>query len=152
MFLPGEFHWQSNLTGGMNECIYPLQKSIKKLSKEQMGCKQTFQMKRNMSVSSVTQSCLTLCDLVDCSVPGFPVHHQHLELTQTHVHWVGDAISSSVIPFPSTFNHSQHQVFSSESVLRFMWPKYLSFSISPFHEYSGQISFRIDWFELLRNM
>ena len=54
--------------------------------------------------SSVAQSCLTLCDPMDCSTPGLPVHHQLMEFTQTHVHWVGDAIptiSSSVTPFCS---------------------------------------------------
>ena len=51
--------------------------------------------------SSVTQSCMTLCNPMDCSMPGFPVHHQLLELAQTHIHWVGDAIqpSHAVIPF-----------------------------------------------------
>ena len=53
--------------------------------------------------NSVTQSCPTLCEPMDCSTPGFPVHYQLLELTQTHVHWVGDAIQPShpVIPFSS---------------------------------------------------
>ena len=62
--------------------------------------------------SSVTQSCPTLCDPMDCSMPGFPVHHELLELTQTHVHWVGDAIQPSSLlssPYPPAFNHSQHQ-------------------------------------------
>ena len=62
--------------------------------------------------SSVAQSYPTLCDLMDCSTPGFPVHHQLLELTQTDVHWVGNAIQPSHhLPFPSppTFNLSQHQ-------------------------------------------
>ena len=62
--------------------------------------------------SSVTQSCLTLCDPMDCSTPGFPVQHQLPELTQTHVHWVGDAIQSShplASPSPPAFNLSQHQ-------------------------------------------
>ena len=64
------------------------------------------------SVSSVTQSCLTLCDPMNCSMPGLPVHHQLLESTQTHVHWVGDAnqpfhpLSS---PSPPALNLSQHQ-------------------------------------------
>ena len=61
--------------------------------------------------SSVTQSCLTLCDLMDCSTPGFPVHHRLPELTQTHVHWVGDAIQPShplLSPSPPTFILSQH--------------------------------------------
>ena len=62
--------------------------------------------------SSVTQSCLTLCDLMDCSMPGLPVHHQLLELTQTHVHCIGDAIQPShPLSSPSlpAFNLSQHQ-------------------------------------------
>ena len=104
------------------------------------------------SVSSVAQLCLTLCDPVDCSTPGFPVPHQFPEPTQTHVHWVGDAISSSVVPFSS---HLQSfpaiRVFSNESVLRIRWPKYWSFifSTSPSNEYSGLISFRMDWLDLL---
>ena len=67
---------------------------------------------RNFQFSSVVQSCLTLCDPVDCSMPGFPVHHQLSELTQTHVHWVGEAIQPShplMSPLPPTFNCSQHQ-------------------------------------------
>ena len=66
----------------------------------------------SVSISSVAQSCLTICDPMDCSTPGFPVHHQLLEFTQTHVHWVGDAIQPShTLPSPSppTFNLSQHQ-------------------------------------------
>ena len=62
--------------------------------------------------SSVTQSCPTLCDLMDCSTPGFPVHHQLPELTQTHVHRVSDAIQPShplSSPSPPAFNLSQHQ-------------------------------------------
>ena len=62
--------------------------------------------------SSVAQSCLTLCDPMDCSTPGFPVHHQLLEFTQTYVHWVGDAIQPShplLSPSPPAFNLSQHQ-------------------------------------------
>ena len=63
-------------------------------------------------ISSVAQSCLTLCDPMDCSTPGLPVHHQLPELTQTHVHWVGGAIQPShplSPPSPPTFNLSQHQ-------------------------------------------
>ena len=62
--------------------------------------------------SSVAQSCLALCDPMDCSKPGLPVHHQLPEFTQTHVHWIGDAIQPShplSSPFPPTFNLSQHQ-------------------------------------------
>ena len=87
---------------------------------------------------------------MDCSMPGFAVHHQHLEFTQIHVHLVGDAIQPSHTllspsPLPSLF-----PVFSSESVLPIRWPKYwtFSFTISPSNEYSGLISFRIDWFDL----
>jgi len=90
----------------------------------------------------------------DCSTPGLPVHHQLLEFTQTHVHWVGDAIQPShplSFPTPSAFNPCQHQVFSNESVLSIRWPNYWSFgfSISPFNGYSGLISFRKDWLDLL---
>ena len=66
----------------------------------------------SQSVSSVTQSCLTLCDPMDCGTPGLPVHHQLPELTQTHVHWVSDAIQpphSLSSPSPPTFNLSQLQ-------------------------------------------
>ena len=62
--------------------------------------------------SSVAQSCLTLCDPMDCSLPGFPVHHQLLEFTQTHVHWVSDAIQPSnplLSPSPPAFSIFQHQ-------------------------------------------
>ena len=103
--------------------------------------------------SSVSQSCLTLCDPMDCSTQGLPVHHQLREFTQTHVHWVGVAIQSShplLSPSPSAFNLSQHQVFSNESVLPIRWPKYWSFSfnISPSSEHSGLISFKMDWLDL----
>ena len=97
---------------------------------------------------------LTLCNSIDCNMPDFPVHHQFLELTQTHVHQVGDAIQQSHLLSslsPPTFNLSQHQVFSNKSVLCIRWPKYwsFSFSISLSNEYSGLISLRIDWFDLL---
>ena len=85
---------------------------------------------------------------MDCSTPGFPVHHQLPELTQTHVHRVGDSIQPShplLSPSPPVLNLSQHQG------LQIRWPKYwsFSFSISPSNEYSGLISFRIEWFDLL---
>ena len=91
---------------------------------------------------------------MDCTTPGLPVHHQLLELTQTHVHWVGDAIQPShplSSPFPPTFNLSQHQglfQWLSSSIRR---PKYgsFSFSISSSNDYSGLISFRMDWLDLL---
>ena len=89
---------------------------------------------------------------MDCSTPGFPVHHQLLELTQTHVHRVGDAIQPShPLSSPSPdFNLSQHQGLF-QLVLHIRWPKdwNFSFSISPSTEYSGLISFRTDWLDLL---
>ena len=91
---------------------------------------------------------------MDCSTPGFPVHHQLPELTQTHVHWVGDAIQPfhplSTLLLPPSIFHSI-RVFSNESVLCIWWPKYwsFSFSISPSNEYSGLIYFRMDWLDLL---
>ena len=100
--------------------------------------------------SSVAQLCPTRCNSMDCSTPGLPVHHQLPEFTETHVHWVRDAIQPSHPLFlPSIF--ASLRVFSNESVLRLRWPKYwsLSFSISPSSEYSGLISFRMDWLDLL---
>ena len=104
--------------------------------------------------SSVTQSCPTLHDPMDCSTLGFSVHHHLPELAQTHVHWVGDAIQPShplLFPSPPAFSLSQHQGLSNESVLCIRWPEYwsLSFSISPSNAYSGLISFRMDWLDLL---
>ena len=100
--------------------------------------------------SSVAQSCPTLCDPMDCSMPGLPVHHQLPELAQTHVHRVSDAIQPDHLLllhpiFPSI------RVFSNESALQIRWPKYWSFSfnISPSNEHAGLISFKIDWLDLL---
>ena len=103
--------------------------------------------------SSVAQLCLILCHPMNCSTPGFPVNHQLPELTQTHVHRVSDAIQPSyplLSPSP-TFNLSQHQSLSDESVLFIRWPKYwsFSFSINPSNEYSRLISFWMDWLDLL---
>ena len=75
---------------------------------------------------SVALSCLSLCDPMDCSTPGLPVHHQFPELTETHVHRVSDAIQPShplSSPSPPAFNLSHHQGFSSESVLPIRWPR-----------------------------
>ena len=95
------------------------------------------------------------CDPMNCSTPGLPVHHQLPEFTQTHVHWVGDSIQPShplSSPSPSAFNLSQNQglfkwVSSSHQVARKYWS--FSFNISPSNEYSGLISFRMDWLDLL---
>ena len=96
--------------------------------------------------SSVSQAYLTLCNPMDCSMPGLPVHHQLPEFTQTHVHRVSDAIQlSHPLSSPSTpaFNPPQHQGLSNESVLHIRWPKHQSFnfSISPSNEYLGLNSF-----------
>ena len=90
---------------------------------------------------------------MDWSMPGFPVNHQLLELAQTHVHWVSDAIQSShplSSPSPPAFNLSQHQGLFSESVLCIRWPKHcnFSFTINPSNDYSELISFRMDWLYL----
>ena len=109
-------------------------------------------MEYSVQFDLVPQSCPTLCDPMDCSTPGLPVHHQLPELAQTHVHWVSDAIQPShplLSPSPPDFNLSQHQGLPNESVLSIRWPKYWSFSISPSNEYSGLISFRMDWLDLL---
>ena len=86
--------------------------------------------------------------------PGLPVHHQLLESTQIHVHWVGDDIQPShlchpLLLLPSIF--PRIRIFSNESALCIRWPKYWSFSlsISPSNEHSGLISFRMDWLDLL---
>ena len=95
-----------------------------------------------------------LCEAMDCSTQGLPVHHQLPESTQTHVQWVGDAIQPShpllSLLFPPSIFPSI-RVFSNESVLCIRWPEYWSFSfrISPSKEYSGLIFFRIDWLDLL---
>ena len=105
-----------------------------------------------LQFSSIQLLSPTLCDPVDCSTPGLPVHHQLPELAQTHVHQVGDIINHLILCLPLLLLpavFSSIRVFSSESVLRIRWPKYwsFSFSISPSNEYSGLISFRIDWFD-----
>ena len=89
---------------------------------------------------------------MDCSTPGFPVQHQLLELTETHLHQVSDAILCQPLFLPPSIFPSI-KVFSNESVLHIRWSKYwsfsFSFSISLSNEYSGLISFRVNWFDLL---
>ena len=106
-----------------------------------------------VSVHSVAQSCPTLCDAKDCHTPGLPVHHQLPEPTQTHVHWVSDAIQPSY-PLsshsPPALNLSQQEALLNESALHIRWPNYWSSSfISPSNEHPGLISFRMDWLDLL---
>ena len=111
-------------------------------------------LQRAVQFSSVAQSCPTLCDPMNRSTSGLPVHHQLPEFTQTHVHRVSDAIQLShplSSPSPSASNPSQHQSFSNESTLHMRWPKYWSFSftIIPSKENPGLISFRMYWLDLL---
>ena len=133
IFLLGKLHEQRNLVGyspwgrkelDTTEWLHSLAKSrgnsyIVNCSLEALGWVQ---------FSSVAQSCPTLCDPMYCSTPGLPVHHQLPEFTQTHVHWVGDAIQSShplLSPSPPAFNLSQHQglfkwVSSSHQVVKIL--------------------------------
>ena len=115
--------------------------------------KQIF-LQRRHQFSSFTQSCPTLCNPMNHSTPGLPVHHQLPEFTQTHVHRVSDAIQPShplSSPYPPALNLPSIRVFSNESTLHMRWPKYWSFSfnISPSNEHPGLISFRIDWLAFL---
>ena len=104
----------------------------------------------SVQFSSVAQSCLTLCNPMDCSTQGLPVHHQLPEFTQTHVHWVGEAIQPShplLPPSTSAFNLSQHQDLfqgvSSDQVT-----KVLEFQLQHlfFQWIFRLMSFRMDWF------
>ena len=107
-----------------------------------------------MLFSSVAQLCLTICDPVDCSMPGFPVHHQlwsliklmSIESVMPSNHFI---LCLPLLLPPSIF--PSIRVFSNESVLHIRWAKYwsFSFSISPSNEYSVLVSFRMDWLNLL---
>ena len=109
----------------------------------------------SVQFSSVAEACLTLCKAMDCNTPGHPVHHQ-LPQSLLKLISVESVIPSNHLilchPFllpPSIFRSIR--VFSNESVLHFRWPTYgsFSFSISPSNAYSGLISFRMDWLDLL---
>ena len=105
--------------------------------------------KASVHFSSVTQSCPTLCNPMNCSMPGLPAHHQLPEFIQTHVHQADDAIQHRAFlllpPIPPSI-----KVFSNVSTLHMRWPKYWSFSISISlsNEHPGLI-FRMDWLDLL---
>ena len=111
-------------------------------------------MQWNIQLSSVAQSCPTLCNPMNCSTPGLPVHHHLPEFTQIHIHRVGDTISHLILccpllllpPIPPNI-----RIFPSESTLRMRWPKYWSFSFSiiPSKEIPGLISFSMEWLDLL---
>ena len=109
-------------------------------------------LKYSVQFSSVSQLCPTLCDPKDCSMPGFHVHHQlrsllklmFIEMVMLSNHLI---LCHPLLLLTSIF--PSIRVFSHELVLHIRWPKYWSFSISPSNEYSGLISFRIGWFDLL---
>ena len=106
------------------------------------------------SCSSVAKSCLTLCDPMDCSTPGFLVLHYLPEFAQIHVHWVGDAIQPChplLPPSPPSFNLSQHQGLFPWASSSHQVAKVLEFQLQPQSsvEYLGLISFRMDWLDLL---
>ena len=101
--------------------------------------------------NSVTQSCLTICDPMDCSMPGLPVHHQLLEFTQLMC--IESVMPSNhlilccpILLLPSIF--PSIRIFSNESILCMRQPNYQSFSFSPLNEYPGLISFRMDWLDI----
>ena len=99
-------------------------------------------------------SCVRLCNPTNHSTPGLPVHHQLPESTQTNVHCISDAIQPShplSSPSPPALNLSQHQGLFKWVSSHIRWPKYWSFrfNINPSNEYSGLISFRLDWLDLL---
>ena len=129
MWIEGSPQWAAT---PVTACLWPVAALIRPFSSVQL--------------SSVTHSCPTLCDPMNRSMPGLPVHHQLSKFTQTHVHQVGDVIQPSQplsSPSPPVPNPSQHQSMR--------WPKYwsFSFSISPSKEYPGLISFRMDRLDLL---
>ena len=116
---------------------------------------QSQKTKHSLQFSSVAQSCRTLCDPMNCSIPGLPVHHQ-LSQSSLKLMCIESVMPSSHLilcrpllllpPIPPSI-----RVFSNESTLRMRWPKYssFSFSISPSNEHPGLISFRMDWLDLL---
>ena len=108
-------------------------------------------MYKSPQFSSVTQSCLTLYNPMDCSMPGFPVHHQLPEPAQTHVHHIMMPSNHLILCHPLLLTPSifpSIRVFSSGLILCIRWPKFQLY-VSPSNEYSGLISFTVDWFDLL---
>ena len=142
IFLPGESFEQKSLG------VYSWQYCRVRYNWSNIAC-------ITLSLNSVAQLWQTLCDPMECSTPGLPVHHQLPELTQTHVHWVGDAIQHLILCRPLLLLPSifpSIRVFSNDSALHIRWPKYWSFSfnMSPSTEHPGLISFRRDWLDLLQ--
>ena len=115
-------------------------------------CKFAYLLQLTSCSLELSKTCLTLRSLMNCSTSGFPVLHHLLEFAQTHVHWVSDAIQLShplLPPSPLALNLSQHQGLFQWAVSSRQVAKGLELhSISPSNEYSGLISFKIDWFDL----
>ena len=124
---------------------------IKNMCQDEMGF--VLITEDSVQFSSVAQWCPTLCNPMNQSTSGIPVHHQLLESTRTHVHWVSDAIHlilcHPLLLLPSVL--PSIRVFSNESPLCIRWPKYwnFSFNINLSNEHPGLISFRMDWLHLL---
>ena len=154
VFLPGEFHGKKSLVGYSPWSHKELDTTeLLTVSLYLFLVKLFFCHHLPFCCYSVAQSCLTICDPMDCSTQGFPALYSLLGFAQTHVHWINSAIQPShpLLPPPplaliSIF--SSIRVFSSELALHIRWPKYWSFDISPSNGYSGLISFRIDWLDL----
>ena len=111
----------------------------------------------HIKFSSVTESCLTLCDPLNCRMPGLPVHHQLLEFTQTHVHELVMPSNHLILCYPRLLLPSiflSIRVFSNKSALHIRWPKYwsFSFSISPYNEYSGLMYFSLKVYKSFRTL
>ena len=141
-----KFHGQRSLAGYSPCCCKGVRHDLVTKQQQQQWILIHLWILHNIQFSSVAQSCLTLCDPMNCSTTGLPVHHQLPESIQTHVRWVGDAIQQShplstplLLPsiFPSIW------VFSNESALCIRWPKYwtFTFNICPFNEHQ-------DWYPL----
>ena len=115
--------------------------------------KSFFHSYMNSNCCSFAQLCLTLCEPMDCSMPGLPVPHYLLEFAQVHVHHISDTIRHLILwcPVLLTSIFPRIRNFSSELSVRIRWPKYWNFSFQhqSFSEYSGLISLKIDWFDLL---
>ena len=138
----------------MTGLISLLSKRLSRLLQHHSSKASVYQCSTFSSVHSISLVWLFATLVADYSTPGFPVHHQLLELTLTHVHRVGDAIQPShplSSPSPPAFNLSQHQGLFKWVSFHIRWPQYwsFSFSVSPSNEYSGLMSFRMYWFDLL---
>ena len=147
---------QHNAIFIFNEYVTAHPKTTSGINKELLTITISEKKDRKMifQFSSVAQSCPTLCDSMNCRMPGLPVHYQLPESIQTHVHWVSDAIQPShplSSPSPPALNLPSIRVFSNDSALHIRWSKYWSFSFNtnPSNKHPGLISFRMVWLNLL---